>query len=290
LSSLTDGSGTGIFVSNVSYGIIQNNTINDKGDSIRFNVVNWLEIINNTITNNALDGIDLEFTSGIIVTDNNIYGNAGYGLKLGMHTLYSEIYGNMIGFNNAGNAIDSGMFNDWDDGSGLGNIWSDYSGSGTYSVGVGTDRHPLGFLSRPDDVQYVIDSSIQPVIWDVRLPEPDSYTLFWEGTNITHGLLNSSLEQVSKSVDGLPIGSYNVTIIVNDQTGHSLIDTVIITVVEETVTTTTTTDTTTMTSSTPTETTTGTLPPPEFPMIYIVLGSVLIGVIGLIILVASRRK
>ena len=296
LSPQNEGSGRGIFVSNVSNGVIFNNTVRDKEYAIRLNVVNWLEIVENDIFGCSADGIHMTFTSGVIIVGNKVYDNDNFGLNVYLHTLYSGIYDNMIGFNSAGNADDNGLFNEWDDGSGTGNIWSDYSGAGVYSIaGVGVDHYPRGFLSRPADVQYVFGSSVPPVTWDVRLPNPHSYSIFWEDAIFVQGSLNSSLDHLSKAIDGLAIGEYNLTVVVNDDSGHILVDTVIITVVEEPTTTTTTTTTSTETTtstdttSTSTETTTGTLPPQEIPMLYIILGAVLIGVIVLIILVANRK-
>jgi parallel beta-helix repeat protein len=248
-----------IYLAGSNNGMILNNSIYDNDGSLRFYIVNYLGIINNTISGSSTDGFYLDFTSGIEIIGNKIYGNAGYGLRVNSYALQSEIYNNMIGFNGIGNAVDSGMFNDWDNGAGIGNIWSDYSGVGDYSVGIGKDDYPLGFVSRPIDVQYEIGEAVSPITWDVRLPNPDSYAIYWEGSMIAQNTLNSSLNYLSKAIDGLSIGSYNLTLAVNDESGYSLVDTVIITVEDETVTTSTTTaTTTTTTTSTSTSTTTDT--------------------------------
>ena len=285
-----------INIVNTSYGVVRNNMIYDNTDPLELYVVNYLEIVNNTILGSSSDGLHLDFTSGVRILDNRIYGNADYGMNLGSYTLFSEIYNNMIGFNEAGNAVDSGIWNEWDDGVDTGNIWSDYSGEGVYSVGgMGVDNYPLGFLTWQDDVQYVVGSIVPTISWDVRLPNPESYMLLWEGAIIVQNSLNSSLDHISKSINGLSVGSYNLTLVVNDASGYNLVDTVIITVVEETVTTTTTTTTTTFpttitdTTSTASDTTTG--PPPLDTLIVIIIFTIgVVGGIAIVLFVVIRKK
>jgi parallel beta-helix repeat protein len=235
-----------IYLRDTCYGTVRNNLIHDNSDSLELYVVNWLEIMNNTIFGSASDGLYLDFTSGVKIIDNRIYGNTGFGINAGSYSLYSEIYDNMIGFNVAGNALDDGIYNEWDDGESLGNVWSDYLGEMPYYYisGMGVDYFPLGFLSQPVDIQYMVGASIPAVTWDVRLPNPDSYTVLWNGFAIIQGQLNSSLEHLSKPIDGLSVGIYNLTLVVVDESGYSLVDTVIISVTEEAITTPTTTITT----------------------------------------------
>lgn len=282
-----------IYIVNTSYGVVRNNIIYDNTEPLELFVVNYLEIFNNTIFGSSSDGLHLDFTSGVRILDNRIYGNADYGLNLGSYTLFSEIYNNMIGFNDAGNAADSGIWNDWDDGVDSGNIWSDYSGEGVYSVGgMGVDNYPLGFLTWQSDVQYVVGSLVPALSWDVRLPNPESYTLLWEGVIIVQNSLNSSLDHISKSINGLSVGSYNLTLVVTDASGYDLVDTVIITVVEETVTTTTTTTfpTTTTDTTTPDTTTGPPLPPPDTLIVIIIFTVGVVGVIAIVLFVVIRKK
>ena len=252
-----DNSEHSLYIRDTFYGTVRNNFIQSNGDALELYVVNYLEIVNNTIIGSKTDGIYMDFTSGVVVIDNRIYGNVGYGLYVGSYALLSEIYNNMIGFNEQRNAIDNGYFNEWDNGAGTGNVWSDYSGTGTYLIsGMGVDNYPRGFINRPADVEYKVGASVPPIAWNVRLPDPDFYTMFWNGAVIAHNSLNSSLEHLSKQIGGLGIGSYNLTLLVVNELGYSLVDTVLITVTEESTTTTTTTTTTTSTTTTTTTTTT----------------------------------
>ncbi len=291
--------GNPIYLSGTFYGIIENNSIHNNDGSLRLYVVNYLQIINNTISESLSDGIYMDFTSGVVIVGNKIYGNTGYGLNVRSYALFSEIYDNMIGFNTAGNAMDLGLFDEWDDGAGTGNVWSDYSGTGDYFIsGMGVDHYPLGFVSRPADVQYIVGAVVPAITWDVRLPNPDSYALLWDGVVIAQGSLNSSLEHLVKPIEGLPVDSYNLTLVVNDASGYNLVDTVIIIVVEESVTTTTTTTTstttttltTTTTVSTTSSTTTSTLPPSEIPMVFVIMAVGVIGVFVVLIIIVIRKR
>jgi len=290
-NQIYDNQGRAMYLRGTNYGVIRNNSIQDNGGPIELYVVNWLKIVNNTIFGSATDGLYLDFTSGVIIRDNRIYGNTGYGLNLESYTLYSEIYNNMIGFNGAGNALDKGIYNEWDDDIETGNIWSDYSDNGLYYYisGMGVDYYPLGFLSRPDDVQYIVGASVTAVSWDIRLPNPDLYTMLWDGVVITQGSLNSSLEHLSKPIEGLAVGIYNLTLVVVDESGYGLIDTVIITVVDESTTTITTITTTTSITTENTTTTTSTITPLDTSMVLISVVAAVV-IIAVILLLVTKRK
>ena len=114
-------------------------------------------------------GIDLGFVANCRIARNRIYWNGGSGINIrhGMtavnctivnnaiynNSLYgisirgydNTIYGNAIGWNEEGNAIDSGSDNTWDNGIDTGNWWSDYNGTGEYAIdgdAHSVDRYP----------------------------------------------------------------------------------------------------------------------------------------------------
>jgi len=77
------------------------------------------------------------------IVNNAIYNNSGYGISIVGYE--NTIHGNAIGWNEEGNAIDSGSDNTWDNGVDTGNWWSDYSGTGEYAIDGGAhsvDRYP----------------------------------------------------------------------------------------------------------------------------------------------------
>jgi len=114
-------------------------------------------------------GIDLGFVANCRITRNRIYWNRGSGISIryGMtavnctivnNAIYNNsrhgisimgyentIHGNAIGWNEEGNAIDSGSGNTWDNGLDTGNWWSDYNGTGEYAIdgdAHSVDRYP----------------------------------------------------------------------------------------------------------------------------------------------------
>ncbi len=77
------------------------------------------------------------------IANNAIYNNSGYGISIRGYD--NTIYGNAIGWNEEGNAIDSGSDNTWDNGIDTGNWWSDYNGTGEYAIdgdAHSVDRYP----------------------------------------------------------------------------------------------------------------------------------------------------
>ena len=77
------------------------------------------------------------------IVNNAIYNNSSYGISIRGYD--NTIYGNAIGWNEGGNAIDSGSDNTWDNGIDTGNWWSDYNGTGEYTIdGIAhsVDRYP----------------------------------------------------------------------------------------------------------------------------------------------------
>ena len=124
-------------------------------------------IYNNSHRWLAYGGIDLRFVANCRITGNRIYWNGGSGISAhtGMtnctivnNAIYNNsgcgisirgydntIYGNAIGWNEEGNAIDFGSDNTWDNGIDTGNWWSDYNGTGEYEIdGIAhsVDRYP----------------------------------------------------------------------------------------------------------------------------------------------------
>ncbi len=77
------------------------------------------------------------------IVNNAIYNNSGHGISIRGYD--NTIYGNAIGWNEEGNAIDSGSDNTWDNGIDTGNWWSDYNGTGEYTIdgnAHSVDRYP----------------------------------------------------------------------------------------------------------------------------------------------------
>ncbi|MHA1881923.1 MAG: right-handed parallel beta-helix repeat-containing protein [Candidatus Thorarchaeota archaeon] len=121
------------------------------------------KITNNQIVANNGSGIWIYYSDNCTILDNFVCNNTEFGIKIGQwdpdDNVNNTLYGNSIGWNIAGNALDDGLDNHWDNGI-TGNAWSDYIGYGEYYVSGtagGIDRYPATLLSFDGDVAYPPD-------------------------------------------------------------------------------------------------------------------------------------
>ncbi|MHA1929299.1 MAG: S8 family serine peptidase, partial [Candidatus Thorarchaeota archaeon] len=149
-------------------------------------------------------------------------------------------------------------------------------------VTVYTDLTPP-VLDHPADITYVLGATGNTIIWHPSDDNPASYVVYRDGIVITSGMWNSTSEYISISVDGLSLGEYDYTIIVQDTGFNTAYDLVTVSVVDSTSTTTETTDT---------GTTIITLPSGDILIIIsfiITIGSIGV-IVVIVILIAKSRK
>ncbi|MFW9804177.1 MAG: NosD domain-containing protein [Candidatus Thorarchaeota archaeon] len=128
----------------------------------------------------------------------------------------------------------------WDDGVSIGNVWDDYNGTGVYPISgiAGTfDHYPRQSYSHPvvdhpDDIEYEESITGYSITWKPNDIDPLNYTIYLDGGAYKSGLWNSSSEEITVSVDGLPYGTHNFTIVVMDVELNPAIDTVMVSVVD----------------------------------------------------------
>lgn len=142
--------------------------------------------------------------------------------------------------------------------------------------------HPT--VDSPSDIIFQVGETGQSIIWHPEDDFPESYQVLRNGTVLLEGSWNSSSESITVSLDGLPVGTYNYTIVLADISENSISDTVIVSVEEVTNTETSTTQTsTTSTTTTSTNTDAGTWY--DDPMIIAA-----IVITGLIVLVCLAKR
>ncbi|MEX2758171.1 MAG: hypothetical protein Q6365_022545 [Candidatus Sigynarchaeota archaeon] len=92
-------------------------------------------------------------------------------------------------------------------------------------------------ITYPADVSYPYQSTGHPVSWTITDGNvgTTSYTLYLGGNPIGSGTWTSGVP-ISHGIDGLAVGVYNLTIVVEDGLGGVVQDTVIITVTAATAT------------------------------------------------------
>ncbi|MHA2425593.1 MAG: hypothetical protein ACXAEF_12450, partial [Candidatus Thorarchaeota archaeon] len=127
------------------------------------------------------------------------------------------------------------------------------SANDTVYVSVVDGTPPI--INTPSDIVFTEGETGYSIDWAASDLHPTTYSIFQNEVEVQSGNWDVDAN-ISISLDGLPAGSYNYTIVVYDIGGNSVSDQVDVTVNEAETTTTTTTSTTTTTTSTTTTTTT----------------------------------
>jgi parallel beta-helix repeat protein len=145
----------------------------------------------------------------------------------------------------------------------------------TFKISVGDTIIPV--IEGPEDEEFTEGVQGHMTIeWEVSDQSLQSYTVLLNGSEIESGTFVYAFETVWHQVTltGLSVGVYNYTIVVEDEVGHVVSDTVLITINPHTL---------------PTDTTTDTVIPPPIPFeIIVAIG--LIGVVVVIIVIVLLRR
>jgi parallel beta-helix repeat protein len=134
-------------------------------------------------------------------------------------------------------------------------------------------------IDSPEDIEYVAGSTGNNIVWAGSDSFPASYEIFIDSESTKIGAWNSSTESITVSVDGLAAGEYNYTIVLTDQGGNSVSDSVIVVVTEPPTT-----------PTTPTTTTTPTPSDDGIPPMTIILALATASVFVMIVVIALRMK
>ena len=245
----------GIFLASSNNNTISSNTVvsnNVYGIEICENS-SFNKILGNTLINNNNSGIYLDGTS-IRPMNNTIIGNnASSNNKFGIRLIlggYNSIWGNYFMNNALAQADGYGtILNEWDNGT-WGNFWSDYSvryptatndgfiWNTPYIAIAGMDHKPLVIglpgnrdpsLAPQPDLEYSHGSIAHFINWtiiDTSVRET-AFMIYRNGSSIATGTWMSGVP-VIQNVDGLTVGVYNYTIIVNDGIDGIVNDTVLV--------------------------------------------------------------
>jgi len=93
-------------------------------------------------------------------------------------------------------------------------------------------------VNHPADITYIEGEVGNVIAWQASDDNPRSYEVLRDGVVVREGLWNSSSEQIVVSADGLASGLYSYVLVVFDAGGHTMSDSVLVTVLETTGTTT----------------------------------------------------
>ncbi len=109
-------------------------------------------------------------------------------------------------------------------------IVSDTSGNSaqdTTFVTIIDDTEPS--IDNPIDIEYSLGSTGNSIVWNVSDTNPDSFTIYKNEVIIRTGSWTGA--PIVESIDGLAIGVYNFTVLVNDTSGNWISDEVDVSVI-----------------------------------------------------------
>lgn len=195
-------------------------------------------------------GIRLDNSFECNIIENRVYANSETGIVATRFTRENVFYENYIGFNAVkyvqgqyveGNAIDQGILNAWDDGSGRGNNWSDYVTNQTYQIPGLTeslDQYPSLLdvrknpsLSGTSNLVFITGSIGHLVQWNASDFLPVSYQMYLNNRLIKQGWWENSQYTFNASL--LITGVYNLTLAIYNGAGNVSRDQVFINVLED---------------------------------------------------------
>jgi parallel beta-helix repeat protein len=194
------------------------------------------EVTGNTIFDSEYFGLFMGEASDWVITYNVIYDNGGPGIYLDVPTADNLLYYNDIVWSGEMLVVDEGFGNFWNS-SGIGNWYSDYSGTGTYTIYGApgeVDYYPSMSLycGVTESSQYEAGTTGNTMTWNSSALNPGKYELLIDG--VSQGYFEWDGEAIAADVDGLPVGVYNVTLIVYHVSGHFLANQSTLTVVDTT--------------------------------------------------------
>lgn len=226
--------------------IEKNSITHCEGCATEFTDSRFIILVENAISENSgnpfivgtIGAIQFFSTTDSMLIANNITFNELYGVAIDWTSENTTSFLNRFAWNAFGNAIANGTNTNWDNGT-TGNWWSDYYGGGFYYV-TGTansmDRFPMQLdvtppsISSPDDIEIDEGSLGCVIVWNVTDEYPCYFIIFRDGEVVRSGEWNTSMTQITESLDGLAPGEYNYTLLVSDCI-FNVTDTVYVTVI-----------------------------------------------------------
>ena len=85
-------------------------------------------------------------------------------------------------------------------------------------------------ITSPEDFSYAVGTTGHIISWHPDDLGPSSYTINLDGSVVKSGSWNTTLENITYSVDGFSVGEHTIILTVTDIGGHSTTDTVVVTV------------------------------------------------------------
>ncbi|MCK5151498.1 MAG: right-handed parallel beta-helix repeat-containing protein [Candidatus Thorarchaeota archaeon] len=229
----------GITISDSTQILVEDNEVELSGSGVYLYRCRRSSITENRIRYCDSIGLYLDNCYIVNITRNVVYENDGYGIFLDIGSEDIHVFHNEIGRNQMGNAIDDGFDNYWDDGGEYGNFWSDCPDEGVYIIegeANSRDRYPLALgyhservplVSHPEDIY--LDLTLNPDVtieWDAWDTDPLIYQILFDGNLYINETWDG--DDVSVELPFLENGTYNVTLILIDDKGYNVSDSVLV--------------------------------------------------------------
>lgn len=224
-SGLWDGLSITVSVDGLNPGVYNFTltVLDDSGNSVTDTVfVSVIDITYPTIDSPS----DFEYTEGSMghtitwsPSDNN--PDAYEVLKNGT-MIHSGIW-NGSGINVNLDGLNAGVYN-------YTLVVYDESGNSASDTVFVTVIESVPMIDNPDDIQYESGTTGNTIVWSTSDLTPDFYVILRNGTQIDSGPWDGS--DIEISIDGLDLGIYNFTLVVNGTSGNSASDTVMVSVVD----------------------------------------------------------
>ncbi len=213
------GSGTiecGIFVEESDYASLLHNTLGHNSENgITILASNAGKVLGNTIFDSEYLGILMSEASDWVISHNVIFDCVSAGIYMDVPTIDNVLYYNDIGWCGDFLVWDEGFGNYWNS-TGVGNWYSNYNGTGTYTIhgaSAEVDYYPSMSLycgvTTPSEIE--VGTTGNTMTWNSSALNPGSYELLIDG--VSHANVTWDGGAIAANVDGLAVGTYNVTLI-----------------------------------------------------------------------------
>ena len=202
-------------------------------------------ISRNNISSNNWNGLYLASSNHNAISGNNVSENV-HGIYL-YYSSNNTISGNFFLLNKGYNAYcDGGTGNAWDNGT-RGNYWDDYTKRYPQATNNGIiwntpyiissndqDHLPIAgpneppAITHPGDISYISGYTGNTISWIVtdNSFSQTKYVVYLNGSIVNSGAWTPGMP-ITMNIDGLSVGSYNFTIVVDDDLGGTARDEVI---------------------------------------------------------------
>jgi hypothetical protein len=213
----------GIFAYHSDAVIISHTSIfNSSRDGVSLEGVDGFSVEGSVVTETNRTGIRIISSRDGEINRNRIYFSNELGINITESTNISA-YANAIGWNTLGNSIDNSG-NTWEY-----NYWDDYQSievDDPYPTLLETPETLLPLINHPDDMILDENSTKWIITWAPCVLEPSSYTILINDTTFHETEWNG--DRIVFQLWSLQNAAHNITIIVLDSQGNSVVDSVIV--------------------------------------------------------------